>query len=163
MFLFARAVGVASPWFSVTAAFVLLGILDLMRPFGVLRVPGALVRIRKWEQRGFVHRRLGVIAFGRLLRRTPLRLLNRRVYLAAKAGDLDQVRHEVAAAEAAHFWAGVMTLPYVVLAFTQRWWSSLLALLVFNLAAHVLPILHLRWVRLRISRVMLPGMRPPSR
>src|SRR5262245_45743954 len=80
MVLFARATGFSSSWFAVTAAFVLLGILDILHPYVPLTLPRACLKSSNWEQTGAVYRYLGVIAFGRFLQKSPLRYLNRRVY-----------------------------------------------------------------------------------
>ena len=152
--LLARKVGLSSPWFAVPTAFVLLGLIDLLRPRLAPRLPAAVREIRNWERRGTVHRRLGVTSFGHLLRTTPLRYLNRRVYLSEFAGNQENVRREVECAEAAHFWAAVITVPYLAAAAACGWWASFASLLGFNLLVNLHPILHLRRARARISRVI---------
>lgn len=158
--MLARATAISSPWFAVIAAFVLLGLLDLARPYLTLRLPSGLMRSRDWELRGTLMRRAGIVTFGRILRRTPLRLLNTKVYLAAAAGDSAAVRAQIDSAEAAHFWAGLCTVPYLVLAFVRGWWPSLVALLIFDVLVHVYPILHLRWVRIRLQQVQRTRLTP---
>lgn len=78
--LLGRMVGIASPWYCLVASFSVLGLLDLAMHFVHLRLPRSLRTIRAWELLGRVYERLGVRLFGTLLRRSPLRLLNRRVY-----------------------------------------------------------------------------------
>lgn len=147
-------VGLASPWFAVLVAFCVLGLIDLGMPSMPLRVPPALREIRSWERRGHMYRKIGVLAFGGLLRRSPLRLLNRRVYLQSGGRDLAAVRAHVESAESAHFWGGLVTVPYLALACVQGWWSAVLSVAVFDLTANVYPIFHLRAVRARLDRVL---------
>jgi hypothetical protein len=147
-------VGLASPWFAVLAAFCVLGLIDLGMPSMPLRVPPALREIRSWERRGHMYRKIGVLAFGGLLRRSPLRLLNRRVYLQSGGRDLVAVRAQVKSAECAHFWGGLVTVPYLALGCLQGWWSAVVWLLVFDLTGNVYPIFHLRFVRARLDRAL---------
>ncbi|MCU0252792.1 MAG: hypothetical protein MUE61_21585, partial [Vicinamibacterales bacterium] len=72
---------VASPWFVFVAMVCVLGLAFVAQPIVMIRMPGPLRAIRTWEARGRVYRALGVPAYGRLLRRTPLRLFNVDVYL----------------------------------------------------------------------------------
>lgn len=152
--LFGRAIGVDSPWFAVIVSFCILGLLDLARPFARTRMPRFLREVRPWESRGSIYRTLGVRAFGEMLRRTPFRLLNRRVYLKEHSRDLSAVRIPIEDAEAAHFWGGVATIPYLLAAWSQGWWAALTSVVLFNLIMNVFPILHLRTVRARIDHAM---------
>jgi hypothetical protein len=146
--------GLSSLWFALIASFSVLGLIDLVAPLIPLRLPPVLREIRSWESRGRAYRRTGVIAFGELLRRSPLRRLNRRVYLDALPRDFAATRSRVEDAEAAHFWGGVVTLPYLVLAGVQSWWSVVIGVVLFDLTANVYPILHLRSARSRLDRVL---------
>jgi hypothetical protein len=87
-----RVVGMASPWFALIASFCVLGVFDVTRPFATIRVPRAIRSLRPWETRKEAYQAIGVPAFGVVLRRTPLRLLNRRVYLRAASHDLRVVQ-----------------------------------------------------------------------
>jgi hypothetical protein len=149
---FGRTVGVDSLWFGLVASFSLLGLMDLAMPFIRIRLPSSLRNVRPWEERGGAYRSLGVPAFGAFLRGTPVRLLNRRVYLEAHPRDLERIRIQVENAEAAHFWGGMATLPYLGLAWIRGWWGNLAAVVLFNLVVNVYPILHLRSVRGRLER-----------
>jgi hypothetical protein len=146
-----RVVGVDSPWFAVIASFCVLGLLDLALPFARTRMPQFIREVRPWESHGSTYRVIGVSVFGEVLRRTPLRLLNRRVYLKASSSDLTAVRNPVEDAEAAHFWGGVATIPYLVVAWSRGWWAALASVVIFNLFVNLYPILHLRTVRARID------------
>ena len=149
-----RVVGVASPWFAVIASFCILGLLDLALPFVTPRMPRFLRELRAWEVRGNLYRAIRVPAFGELLRRTPLRLLNRRAYMAALHRDLIAVRTHLENAESAHFWGMVATIPYLVVATSRSWWGAVISVVCFNLIVNVYPILHLRWARARLNDVL---------
>src|SRR5258708_13436901 len=65
-----------------------------------------------------------------LIRQPPLRLLNSDVYIDGRRSDALQVRLYAESAEATHFWAAVLLLPYIALAgLSGRWrvnaWLSL--------------------------------------
>lgn len=146
--LWGYAAGPGSPWFAVGTGFTLLGLLDLLRYF--VRLSPPLRGIRPGEGRSAWYRYLGVRAFGALLRRSPLQLLNRRVYrLAARDGN--QLLRELAEAEAAHTIAFVLVGLYLGFATAQGWWSAVAGLAVLNLAANLYPILHLRLARGRVA------------
>src|SRR4030095_12368193 len=79
--LLSTVIGIASPWLALLLMFYFLAIAKVAEPLFRLRMPRSLLRLRRWELEGDVLRRLGVFGFGRLLRQTPLRYLNSRVYL----------------------------------------------------------------------------------
>jgi hypothetical protein len=152
--LISTVIGIASPWLALLLMFSFLGIAKVAEPLFILRMPRVLYRLRHWEQEGGVLRRLRVLRFGRLLRQTPLRYLNSRVYLDRQRGDLSRVRRQAESAEAAHLWAAVLFTPCIALATaTGRWsivaWSSLAQVLV-----NVYPILHLRHIRGRLDCII---------
>jgi hypothetical protein len=151
---FGRAAGLQSPWFAVTAAICPLGLLDLARFFVRLPVPRKALAIQPWETNGRVYRALGVRAFGEMLRRTPLRILNRRVYLDASSHDLKTICAHMEESEAAHLWAALLLIPCCLLAWRRGWWPTLVCLLLVELFANVYPILHLRCVRGRSERIL---------
>ncbi len=151
---FGRAAGLQSPWFAATAAICPLGLLDLARPFVRLPMPRKALAIRPWETNGRIYRALGVHAFGEILRRTPLRLLNRRVYLGARSYDLKTICARMEESEAAHLLVALFLIPYCLLAWSRAWWSTLACLLLVSLFMNVYPILHLRWVRGRSEGIL---------
>jgi hypothetical protein len=153
--LLGQAVGFASPWFGVTASFCVLGLLDLATPFARLRMPRRLRKLRTWEMRGGVYQSLGVPAFGALLRHSPLRLLNRNVYLTRLLRDLTALPARMEQAEAAHFWGGVATLPYLGFACAQDREMTVICVIVFNVIVNLYPIFHLRSVRARVEQALL--------
>src|SRR6185295_5990781 len=79
--LLSRVIGIASPWLVLLLMFYFLGIAKIAEPLFTLKMPSALRPLRQWEREGDVYRRLGVVGFGKVLRRTPLRYLNAAVYL----------------------------------------------------------------------------------
>jgi hypothetical protein len=151
--LLARAVGFTSPLFAIVASFNILGLLAFARPWIVLKLPRPLQTVHAWEVKGDLYRALGVSIFGTLLRDSPLRYLNSAVYLNRWHGDGAAVCNEMEIAEAAHLWDIALTIPYVVYVVIQRRWSALFWITIFNLVVNVYPVLHLRWVRGRLTRV----------
>ncbi len=157
-----QAVGLESPWFGVVASFSLLGLMDLTMPMIRFRLPSSLRALRAWEIRGDAYRRLGVQAFGMFLRRTPARLLNRRVYLELQGRDLALVHAYIEDAEAAHFWGCLATVPYLAFTWFRGWSSAVVAVALFDVFVNIYPILHLRSVRGRIERALRRGLIPCS-
>lgn len=151
---FGRKVGFGSPGFALLAAFCVLGLIDLLMPLFSIRMPARLRGLRPWEARTGVYRAIGVTRFGTMLRRTPLRYLNRRVYLAAAAADLPALRIQLENAEAGHFWGGAVTIPYLVGVMSQSAWVTAVSVALFDLFVNVYPLLHLRHVRGRVERVL---------
>jgi len=150
--LLGSAVGFTSPWFAVIAMFNFLGLIAVARPLFLLKLPGFLRKERGCEARGKLYKALGVPAFGSLLRRTPLRYLNRFVYLK-QCPDPSIVQAHIDSSEAAHLWAALLLVPYMAYACAHRWWSALAWVTVVQIVVNVYPILHLRWVRVRINRL----------
>jgi hypothetical protein len=152
--LFRSVVGFTSPWFALTIMFSFLGLVAFARPLFLLRLPSWLREVRVWEMRSSLYRVLGVPAFGELLRRTPLRYLQPLVYLRRYPGDPTKVQAQIEAAEAAHFWAAALVIPYMVFACVQNWWGVIFWFMVVQVVGNLYPILHLRWVRGRLTRVI---------
>jgi hypothetical protein len=152
--LLSRVIGITSPWLVLLLMFYFLGLAKVAEPLFVLRMPAALRPLRHWEREGHVYRRLGVVGFGRLLRRTPLRYLNSAVYLDRQRRHPLQVRHLAESAEASHFWAAVLFMPYVVFAALSGMWGVAAWFLLAQVLVNVYPILHLRHVRGRLDRII---------
>jgi hypothetical protein len=114
-------------------------------------MPGPLRAIRTWEAGGGVYRALRVPAFGRLLRQTPLRYFNTDVYFSQGRRDVAGVLAQVEAAEAAHFWAGVLVAPYMVLAAFRGAWDAVCWVALAQVAINAYPVMHLRLVRHRLG------------
>ncbi|MDR7100651.1 MFS family permease [Lysobacter niabensis] len=152
--LLGQVIGTTSPWLVLLLMFYFLGLAKVAEPLFVLRMPAALRPLRRWEREGHVYRRLGVVGFGRLLRRTPLRYLNSAVYLDRARRHPGQVRHRAESAEASHFWVAVLFMPYVVFAALGGMWSVAAWCLLAQVLVNVYPILHLRHVRGRLDRII---------
>ncbi|MEP7347550.1 MAG: hypothetical protein ABI877_19935 [Gemmatimonadaceae bacterium] len=152
--LLSNVIGIESPWLVLLLMFYFLGTAKVAEPLFVLRMPSALRPLRRWEREGDVYRRLRVPGFGRLLRRTPLRYLNSTVYIDRERRDPLRIRVQAESAEATHFWAAVLLMPYIMVAgLNGRWnivaWFSLAQMLV-----NAYPILHLRHTRARLDRAI---------
>jgi hypothetical protein len=150
--LLGRAVGLTSPWFAVVAMFNFLGLLAFARPLFLLKLPGFLRKEREWETKGGIYKALGVPVFGALLRGTLLRYLNPLVYLK-QYRDPSIVQAQIESAEAAHLLAAALIVPYMVYACMQGSWSAVTWISVVQIGFNFYPILHLRWVRIRINRL----------
>jgi len=144
-------VGATSPWFAVIVMFDVLGLAALVRPLFRLRLPGFLRQEREWETKGRLYKALGVPGFGALLRRTPLRHLNPLVYLK-QCPDASIVQAQVESAEAAHLLAAMLLAAYMIYACVQGWWNAVAWLMLVQIVINLYPVLHLRWVRIRIDR-----------
>ena len=148
-----QVIGIASPWLWLLLMFYFLGLAKVAEPLFMLRLPRPLRGIRPQERTGDLYLALGVHRFGKLLRDTPLRLLNPSVYLSRAGGDLGQVLRQAESGEATHFWAALLFTPYIAYLFvTGRHGIASLFLLV-QLLFNVYPILHLRVVRARLELV----------
>jgi hypothetical protein len=159
-----RVIGPASPWMGLMLMLCLLGLAKVAEPLYRLQVPGGLRQIHAWELRGDLYRSLAVPEFGALLRNTPLRLLNTSVYVLGRRRDLALVVSQVEAAEASHLWATLVLVPYLVIAARSRSWAVVAGLLLVEIVGNAYPIMHLRMVRGRLSRLALrrsPCAAPP--
>ena len=143
----------ASPWFVLVAMICFLGLAFVAQPLVMIRMPRPLRTIRAWETNGRVYRALGVPAYGRLLRRTPLRLFNRDVYLRDGLSDTQRAGAELEAAEASHFWAAVLVVPYMVHAALAERWIALLGVSLAQALVNAYPVMHLRLSRHRLDRL----------
>ena len=141
-----------SPWFVLVAMICFLGLAFVAQPLLMMRMPRPLRALRVWEVEGRLYRTLGVHAFGSLLRRTPLRLFNRDVYLRGGLQEAARVAAELEAAEASHFWAAVLVVPYMVHAARTGSWGALLGISLAQLTINVYPVMHLRMSRHRLGR-----------
>ncbi len=148
-----RAIGLASPWMGLMLMLCLLGMAKVAEPFYLLQVPGAIRQLRPRELRGDLYRSLAVPEFGALLRHSPLRHLNSSVYVSGRRRDLARIVRLVEAPEASHFWAALLLVPYLALSVRSGSWAVVAGLLLIEILGNVYPIMHLRMVRGRLSRV----------
>jgi hypothetical protein len=151
--LLSGVIGITSPWLGLLLMFYFLGLAKVAEPLFVLRMPRGLRPLRRWEREGNVYRRLRVPSFGRLLRLAPLRYLNSAVYLN-RGRDPLQVRLRAESSEASHFWAAVLFMLCVTFAGLNGMWSVVAWFLLAQVLVNVYPILHLRYVRGRLDRVI---------
>ena len=152
--MLARVIGFASPWLALLLMFYFMGLAKVAEPIFVLRVPATLGRVRRWEQSGSIYRQLGVHLFGRLLRDTPLRFLNTKVYLSSGTKDLRSLYRQSICIEATHFWAAVLFMPYIGYLFLSAQSRIAIFFLVIQVLINVYPILHLRLLRGRLDVVL---------
>ena len=152
--LLSRVIGITSPWLALLLMFYFLGLAKIGEPLFRLRLPRGLRPLRPWELEGLLYHRYRVPEFGRLLRKTPLRYLNKTVYIDATRRDSYQVRIWAEASEAAHFWAAVLLIPYMVFALLNGMWKVVVWLSLAQLLVNVYPLLHLRYARGRLDRVL---------
>ncbi len=141
-----------SPWFVIVAMICSLGLAAVARPVVPIRVPPAWRRVRRWETHGRAYRWLGVRAFGRLLRRTPLRWLNLDVYAGQGPLDPGRLQYQLEAAEASHTHAGLLVVPYMALLAARGEWGTLCVVSAVQVLGNVYPVMHLRLSRYRLER-----------
>ena len=149
----ARFFGYDSPVFGIGLVTAVLGLVASGR--SVAPVPRPRDHpVARWEIDGAVPRILGVDLFGALLRRPPLRYLNPVVYVREQRRDLAALGASMLAAERIHFWALVLTAPFIAY-WVGRGSIALLAWVgLFHLLMNVYPILHLRHARGRVERLI---------
>ena len=154
----ATSFSLESPWFASAAMVCFLGLAFMARPLVPIRMPRGLRTLRGWEAR--LYRRLGVTVFGRLLRDTPLRWLNRDVYLGGRGRTTGELSRQLEAAEASHFWAAVLLAPYMVRLCFLGAWTALFWITVLQVLGNLYPVMHLRLTRHRLGRLAArPGPR----
>jgi hypothetical protein len=151
--MFRQVIGGASPWFGLLVMFDFLGLVAFARPLIRLRLPALLRGPWEWERVGGIYEALRVPEFGALLRRTPLRYLNTLVYLKRNLSP-SIVGAQIESAEAAHFLAAVIVLPYMAYACGDRRWGAVAGLALVQIGFNLYPIMHLRWARFRIGRLL---------
>jgi hypothetical protein len=147
-----------APLFVLSVMICFLGLAFVAAPLVRIRVPSAVRDVRAWEVRWYPV--LGVRAFGRMLRRTPLRALNGQVYLRAVGGDVSRLVAALESAEASHGWAALLVAPYMVLLAVRGAWVSLAVVAAVQLLGNVYPVCHLRLARRQVERVRRLHGRP---
>jgi len=147
-----QLIGLGSPWMGLLLMLCLLGTARIADPIHQLRMPAGVREIRPWELNGDLYETLAVPQFGGLLRNTPLRLLNPEVYVSRR--DPAKLVRQLEAAEAAHFWATLVLMPWVVGCVVSGRGGALAILLVVQVVGNIYPILHLRLARGRLERVV---------
>jgi hypothetical protein len=153
LMMLSRVLGSRSPWLVLLLMFYVLAFFKVAEPLFLLRLPIALRTVQPWEISGERYRKMGVIAFGRLLRHTILRQLNTAVYLDGGRRTTGQVCRQAEAAEAAHLLAGLLVVPYIAYVAIQGRWLVGAGFVIAELVVNVLPLLHLRHTRGRLGRL----------
>jgi hypothetical protein len=151
--MMSQVIGFSSPWMVLMLFFCFLGLAKVAEPIYMLELPASLRRLRPWELRGGIYAKLGVGGFGALLRNTPLRLANTKVYVSKERRDPFVICRQVASAEAIHFWGAFVLLPYLALCLWFGKWSVLAAFLAIQVVGNAYPMMHLRSVRARLERI----------
>lgn len=152
-FMLQRVIGANSPWLGLLLMFFFMGLAKIAQPLFMLGLPRILIQVRAWETTGPAYGRLGVYAFGRTLRNTPLRYCNTSVYLPGRRRDLASLYRQAASAEAIHFWAMILFTPYIVFVALQGQIRVVAIFLLIQLLLNVYPILHLRTLRGRLDQL----------
>ena len=154
LFLAAKALGVDSPVFAFAVVGATLGFVVVTMPVIRWPLPGAVMGIRAWEQSDAVYRQLGTAQFGALLRRSPFRHFNSTVYVRGRPGAVVATRQNMIAAEAAHIWAALLTLPIVAGLAMRGSWIAVAWITAFSVVVNLYPVLHLRMMRAKVEAVI---------
>jgi hypothetical protein len=157
--LLEQVLGISSPWMALMGMLCFMGIARAAEPLYPLKLPACLGGLRSWEISGAVYRALAVPAFGRCLRDTPLRFLNTSLYFSPSRPDPLAIRRQAESAEAIHFWAAVLLLPYMLFCAVDRQWSVVGWFALVQVLGNVYPIMHLRLVRARLDRTIARAIR----
>jgi hypothetical protein len=158
-----RAWGFTSPYYGWIVMSTVLALSAFGRKLFLLKLPPSLEPIQPWERRGTIYRQTGVVAFGVILRRTPLRNLHPLVYLQHQREEMAMVLAQVKGAEAVHFWAGLALMPWLGFAVYYHQWTALVVLAAIQLLLNLYPMLHLRWVRCRMEILFNRKAAKPTR
>ncbi|MCC6233298.1 MAG: hypothetical protein IT580_11685 [Verrucomicrobiales bacterium] len=121
----------------VTAWFAIVGAV------GLLPLPKRVLQILPGEPTFLLSRWSGVPAFGFLLKRTPLRHLGGRVFLAAAGGNPRLVQETLLAAERIHLGALLGSVPWLVRWMLHGRWQVAGASLLVHVVLNIFPMLHL--------------------
>jgi hypothetical protein len=148
------SLGFRSVLFAVVANWLIVAWFALIGPAIRWRLPHGYLWIRAWERDGRVYRRLGVPAFGALVRQTPLRAFTPDIYLRGQPGRLPIVLALSAHAEAVHVWIFLLALPLVLYAVARGWWDAAGWLLLVNTLLNLYPVMQQRMIRGRLERTL---------
>lgn len=152
--MWARVEGADSPWLGLFCMFYVMGTAKSAEPQVLFRMPGGLREVDPNATRAGVRNRWGIQSFGAFLRNTPFRYLNRSVYLANREHDVPALLRKLESAETIHFWAAVLFTPYIVYIAARGLFAHALLFVLIQIAFNLYPILHLRLVRARLSRLL---------
>lgn len=153
--MLADVIGLDSPWLGLLLMFYFMGLAKIAEPLFVFRMPRALRDVDESLPDRRLYRWLGVRGFGAFLRNTPLRYLNASVYRSGGGRSLAALQRQAASAEATHFWAAMLFMPYIAYIGWRGFVAEAILFTAVQIAFNVYPILHLRMVRARLGRVGL--------
>ena len=98
-------------------------------------------------------RKVGILAFGRFLKNSPLRLLANRVYLRSCETPAEVIKH-ADKAETIHFWAFIIGMPYLVFCILYGWWLAALMAVTIQTIGNLYPYYHLRHTKSRLMKMI---------
>lgn len=151
--MWVKVYGIRSPWLGLFCMFYFMGIAKAAEPQLLFRMPAALRAVDLGTADSGAQHRWGVRRFGAFLRNTPLRYLNRSVYLTGRERSFSELLRKIESAEAIHFWAAVLFTPYIAYILSRGLFAEALLFGLIQVAFNLYPILHLRLVRARLTRV----------
>lgn len=151
--MWVNAMGVRSPWLGLFCMFYFMGIAKSAEPQLLFRMPAAL-RTVNLAAESDAQNRWGVRSFGSFLRNTPFRYLNSAVYLTGRERNFSELVRRMEAAEAIHFWAAVLFMPYIVYIAARGLFAEAVLFVLIQVVFNLYPIFHLRFVRARLMRVL---------
>lgn len=151
--MLASVMGIRSPWLGLLLMFYFMGLAKVAEPLFMLRMPHAFRTVDPRLAKHGIYGWLGVRGFGTLLRNTPLRYLNSSVYRGGGKRSLAELNRKVESTEAIHFWAAILFMPYILYIWSRGFIAETVLFALVQVGFNVYPILHLRIVRARLSRV----------
>lgn len=151
--MLASVIGIGSPWLGLLLMFYFMGLAKVAEPLFMLRMPRAFRAVDPRLVKQGIYGWLGVRGFGTLLRNTPLRYFNNSVYRGSGKRSLAELNRKLESAEAIHFWAAVMFTPYIAYIWSRGLIAETVLFVLIQVVFNVYPVLHLRIVRARLSRV----------
>lgn len=158
---FNGAFGSRSPAFAAMLTIVVTGWAAILQPVATPLVPRSVFRVQSGETAILQAPWTGIRLFGAILRRTPLRRLGGRVFLAEAKHDPQAVLRGVWDTEVVHLAAMLFSAPWLVAWGIHGRWDLLTCSLVVHLPLNIYPTLHLRLVTWRlehyVARSALPG------
>lgn len=152
--MWVKAMGIRSPWLGLFCMFYFMGIAKSAEPQILFRMPTALRTVNPNTVDPDAQNRYGVRSFGTFLRKTPLRYLNSAVYLPSRERNFPELLRRAEAAEAIHFWAAVLFTPYIAYIFSRGLFAVGFLFVLIQVVFNLYPILHLRLVRARLTRLL---------
>ena len=148
-----EAVGDRSATFAFFTTIMSMGYLRYV--YRVKKFGAPFSRTAAWEGHSRFYRRVGVAFYGRVLKRSPLKLLSPDIYLGRSSHDARAVWQYALEAEVIHFWAFLIIVPYQAYLAWFSAWRSVAVVGILQLLGNVYPYLHLRMTRARLEALAL--------